>query len=91
MKIRTKLLIAFVACGVLPVLIAGLISLRVSNKSLSEIEGFALAGLEQTATNQLLALRDVIADPSPECLYRLRARPEHGFRDGQHFADRGFC
>ena len=62
MKIRTRLIIAFLACGLLPLIIASVLTFRTGSAGLAEVEEQGKASLEKTAFNQLVALRDVKAN-----------------------------
>ncbi len=59
MKIRTKLMIAFVSCGLVPLLVASVLCYRTGSAGMTDLETGAGEALEQQAYNQLIALRDV--------------------------------
>ena len=62
MKIRTRLTVAFLACGLAPLIIASGLTYRTASSGLLEVEHQGKDSLEQTAFNQLIALRDVKAN-----------------------------
>ena len=62
MKIRTRLVIAFLACGLGPLTIASVLSYRTGSNGLTKVEQQGEDSLEQSAFNQLVALRDVKAN-----------------------------
>jgi methyl-accepting chemotaxis protein len=72
MKIRTRLILGFVGCGVIPTLIVGLFNYYSAVTKLTTIELTAEASLSERAQTQLVALRDVrktqIGDYCKKCL-----------------------
>ncbi len=59
MKLGTKLILAFLACGLIPLLIVGVVSYRIADQGMQELEHQAGDEFESKAYNQLIALRDV--------------------------------
>ncbi len=59
MKIKTKLTVAFLVCGLTPLAIATAISYINSNKSLIDISTQGKVALEEGAHNQLVTMRDM--------------------------------
>lgn len=72
MKIRTRLILGFVGCGVIPTLIVGLLNYYSAVTKLSVIEMKAETSLSDRAQTQLVALRDVrkaqISDFCKKCV-----------------------
>ena len=58
MKIRTKLTLAFLGCGLVPLLIASFLSFRIGQSGMENIEIQGGEALKKAAFNQLTALRD---------------------------------
>ena len=58
MKLRTRLTIAFLCCGLAPLLLASIISYRNSSNGMRAIESRATEDLEKKSMDQLVALRD---------------------------------
>ncbi len=59
MKIRTKLIVAFLACGLLPLIIASVLATRTGSLHMESIGHHGGEALEEASYHQLVALRDV--------------------------------
>ncbi len=59
MKIKTRLVLGFVGCGVVPLIIVGAVNYWVANKGMTDIQAGAQQDCREKATNQLVSLRDV--------------------------------
>ncbi|WP_432799866.1 methyl-accepting chemotaxis protein [Poriferisphaera sp. WC338] len=59
MKIKSKLTLMLIACGLLPILVASTVSYWSGRQGLHEISGQGREALSESAYNQLIALRDV--------------------------------
>ncbi len=59
MKIKTRLVLGFVGCGVVPLILVGIANNWSANRGMSRIQAEAQQDFEQKATNQLVSLRDV--------------------------------
>ena len=58
MKIRTRLLLGFLGCGLVPLLIMAVLSYQTASSSIDAIGTEASKGFETKAFDQLVALRD---------------------------------
>lgn len=58
MKLRTRLIVTFMGCGLVPLLVSTFVSTRNTSQSMERVESNAISGLEQKATDQLVAIRD---------------------------------
>ena len=59
MKIRTRLMLAFVGCGVVPIAVVGYLNYRTAVTGMGHIQSTAVQGFQERAQAQLVALRDV--------------------------------
>lgn len=59
MRIRTKLMLAFLACGLIPLVVVALLSFRSGSSGLHVLEHEAAEALDEAAIQKLVALRDV--------------------------------
>lgn len=59
MKLKTQLGIAFLACGILPLLVAGTICYSSARRGMSTLEGDAALALNASAEEQLTAIREL--------------------------------
>jgi len=59
MRIRTRLMLAFVGCGVIPIAVVGYLNYRTAAKGMGNIQSTAATGFQERAQAQLVALRDV--------------------------------
>ena len=59
MKIRTKLVIAFLSCGLIPLVVACVVGFMTGSDGMSQIQGQSSQALESASFNQLIALHDV--------------------------------
>lgn len=59
MNLRTKLLIGFLSCGLIPLAVSGLISLQTARQGMDKINSSASKGLSDLAEDQLTAIRDL--------------------------------
>jgi len=59
MKIRTKLLLTFIGCGLCPIAIVSCMSYSFAVQGMSDIEETATGGFKSAAESQLVAVRDM--------------------------------
>jgi methyl-accepting chemotaxis protein len=59
MKIRSKLVLAFMICGLVPLIGASILSYSSARDGMAGVQGTAAENLESAAMNQLVAIRDV--------------------------------
>ncbi|MCP4785454.1 MAG: HAMP domain-containing protein [Fuerstiella sp.] len=59
MKIKTRLVLGFIACGVIPLIVVGLTNYWTANEGMTEIQTVAEQDFREKAANQLVSLRDV--------------------------------
>lgn len=59
MKIRNKLMLGFLACGIAPLAIVGTLAFSAAQSGLSDVQEEGLNAIESQATSQLVAVRDI--------------------------------
>ena len=59
MKLRTRLLTTFLACGLIPLVIFGFVNYVTANRSMNRIQRHAVADVRAKSGEKLIALRDI--------------------------------
>ncbi|MDZ4689301.1 MAG: PAS domain-containing methyl-accepting chemotaxis protein [Planctomycetaceae bacterium] len=59
MSQRAKLVISFLACGLLPLTILGVVSISTASRGMGQMDASARQGLEQSAKDHMVAVRDL--------------------------------
>ena len=59
MKLRTRLLGTFLACGLIPLVIFGFVNYVTANRSMNRIQQHAVADVSEKSGEKLIALRDI--------------------------------